>query len=146
MIEPNYLDAAVDRATLVAGLRLARRLSETPPIRYYVKAEILPGTKAQTDAELIDFARCTGVSLFHPVGTCKMGLDDDAVVDARLRVRGVAGLRVIDASVMPTLISGNTNATAIMIAEKGSDIIKTGQREASRSSDARVTSQAGRAA
>ncbi|MBM3529951.1 MAG: choline dehydrogenase [Alphaproteobacteria bacterium] len=129
LIQPNYLDAAIDRATLVAGLRLARRLGQTPPISDYVKAEVAPGSGAESDDELIDFARRTGVSLFHPVGTCKMGLNDDAVVDARLRVRGVAGLSVIDASIMPTLVSGNTNAAAIMIAEKGADLVRASARE-----------------
>jgi choline dehydrogenase len=131
VIQPNYLDTPFDRATLVAGLRLSRRLSQTPPISDYVKAEVAPGPVVQTDDELIDFALRTGVSLFHPVGTCKMGLDSDAVVDARLRVRGVAGLSVVDASIMPTLVSANTNAAAIMIGERGSDLVKAAAQSAS---------------
>jgi choline dehydrogenase len=104
-------------------MRLARALAATAALQPYVAEEYRPGAPAHTDDELLDFARSFGATIFHPCGTCKMGADAMAVVDERLRVRGVAGLRVVDCSVMPTLTSGNTHAPAVMIAEKASDLI-----------------------
>lgn len=122
-IHPNYLATAKDCAITVAGIRLARRLAETPPLRDFIKAELQPGGQLRTDDELLDFARQHATTIYHPVGTCKMGTDAMAVVDARLRVHGIDRLRVADASIMPTLVSGNTNAPAIMIGEKAADMI-----------------------
>jgi choline dehydrogenase len=125
-MQPNYLSTARDRQTLVAGIRLARRLAATRALAPYVKREYRPGPAATTDDDLLEFARSTGGTIFHPSGTCKMGnpaRDPMAVVDARLRVHGVEGLRVVDCSVMPTLTSGNTNVPVVMIAEKASDMI-----------------------
>ena len=121
----NYLSAPEDGETLVAGIRLARRLAATRALSPLVKAEYRPGTAARSDAELLDFARNTGGTIFHPSGTCRMGdaRDPLAVVDNELRVHGVAGLRVVDCSIMPTLTSGNTNVPVIMIAEKAADLI-----------------------
>jgi choline dehydrogenase len=123
LIAPRYLSEEVDRETIVAGLKLARHISREGLMREYREAELLPGEKVQTDEEFLDFAKSSGVSLFHPVGTCRMGHDENAVVDAALSVRGVANLRIVDASIMPTLVSGNTNAATIMIAEKAADLI-----------------------
>jgi choline dehydrogenase len=122
-IRPNYLSADLDRRCAVAGVKLARRLAATEALRPYVAGEYRPGAQARTDEDLLEFARAHGATIFHPAGTCKMGSDPMAVVDERLRVRGVAGLRVVDASIMPTLVSGNTHAPVVMIAEKASDMI-----------------------
>jgi choline dehydrogenase len=121
----NYLSAQADRETLIAGIRLARRLAATRALSPYVKTEYRPGPAAQSDADLLEFARNTGGTIFHPSGTCKMGDagDGQAVVDAELRVHGVDGLRVVDCSIMPTLTSGNTNVPVVMIAEKAADLI-----------------------
>ena len=127
-IRPNFLGETLDRETHVAGLRIARQVAAAPALAHYCAAELLPGPDCETDDELLDFARGNGATVYHPVGTCKMGQDPAAVVDDRLRVHGVAGLRVIDASIMPTLVSGNTNAPTIMIAEKGADMIKQDAR------------------
>jgi choline dehydrogenase len=97
-------------------------------MRPYIRREIKPGPDASDDAALLEFCRNHGATIFHPSGTCKMGHDPLAVVDARLRVHGVAGLRVIDCSVMPTLVSGNTNAPAVMMAEKAADMIREDAR------------------
>ena len=97
-------------------------------MRPYVKREFKPGPDAATDADLLAFCRDNGATIFHPSGTCKMGSDPLAVVDARLRVHGIGGLRVIDCSVMPTLVSGNTNAAAVMMAEKAVDLIRADAR------------------
>ena len=110
---------------MVAGLKLARRLAATRSLSPYVAGEYLPGSQAGSDDDLLAFARGKGATIFHPAGTCRMGLaaDAQAVVDASLRVHGIGGLRVVDCSVMPTIVSGNTNAPVIMIAEKASDMI-----------------------
>ena len=122
-IKPNFLSAMVDRAALVEGMRIARRVGSAPALAQYAEHELYPGPDTQTDDELLEFCRRTGATVFHPVGTCKMGSDANAVVDDRLRVHGIRGLRVADASIMPTLVSGNTNAPAIMIGEKGASAV-----------------------
>ena len=122
-IQPNYLAAAKDRTTLVAGIKLARRLAATRALAPYVRREYRPGVEASSEEALLAFARDKGATIFHPSGTCKMGSDALAVVDSALRVYGVERLRVVDCSVMPTLTSGNTNLPVIMIAEKAADLI-----------------------
>ena len=102
---------------------MTRMLAEAPSLARLIEREAYPGAAAVDDDALLDYARRTGNTGYHPVGTCRMGLDEAAVTDPQLRVRGVEGLRVIDASVMPRLISGNTNAAAIMIGDKGSDLV-----------------------
>lgn len=130
-IRPNYLSDPLDQQTAVAGIRWARELAAQPPLAQYIEHELEPGEALQSDEEILEFARETGGTIYHPVGTCKMGPDGDkmAVVDAELRVRGVESLRVVDASVMPRLVSGNTNAPTIAIAEKASDMIKQAAKE-----------------
>jgi choline dehydrogenase len=122
-MQPNYLSTGLDRLYAVAGVRLARALASTSALRPYVAGEYRPGPDVKSDDDLVEFARNYGATIFHPAGTCKMGSDAMAVVDERLRVRGVSGLRVVDCSVMPTLVSGNTHAPAVMIAEKAADLI-----------------------
>lgn len=122
-IQPNYLSSALDRRCAVAGIRLARALAATQALRPYVAEEYRPGPAAATDEDLLEFARAYGATIFHPSGSCKMGDDPMAVVDARLRVHGIDGLRVVDCSIMPTLVSGNTHAPAVMIAEKASAMV-----------------------
>jgi len=119
----NYLSTEYDRRLMVEGARLVRRLTKTRSLSAYIREELQPGVLAQSDEELLSAARKFGSSGYHPVGTCRIGTDDMAVVDPRLRVRNVASLRVVDASVMPTVVSGNTNAAAIMIGERGADLI-----------------------
>jgi len=127
-IRPNFLSAQTDRDAAVAGMQMARRIMQQPVIAKYVAFENKPGDKVQKYDEWLSYARHTGTTTFHVIGTCKMGSDPMAVVDDRLRVHGIAGLRVIDASIMPTVPSGNTNAPTIMIAEKGADMIKEDAR------------------
>jgi choline dehydrogenase len=122
-IQPHYLSAAKDREVIVDGMKLMRRIMQAPAMLPFVAEERAPGAKCQSDADLLAFARETGTTIFHPTSTCRMGSDPLAVVDERLRVRGFDGLRVIDGSIMPTVVSGNTNAAIIMIAEKGADMI-----------------------
>jgi choline dehydrogenase len=122
-IRPNYLADPLDQQTLVEGLKLGRKMAQAPALAGLIEAEMNPGPEYATDAELLAYARETGATLYHPVGTAKMGNDPMSVVDPQLRVIGVKGLRVVDASVMPRLVSGNTNAPTIMIAEKASDMI-----------------------
>jgi len=122
-MQPHYLSTDLDRRCAVEAVRCARRIARSAAMRPYVAGEFRPGDAAQSDDELLGFAREYGATIFHPSGTCKMGGDPMAVVDARLRVRGIAGLRVVDCSVMPTLTSGNTHWPAEMIAEKASDMI-----------------------
>ena len=123
-IRPNFLAEAVDRQCLVDGMKIARRIINNKAMDKYRLHELRPGDAVQTDEQWLDFARINGQTVFHPIGTCKMGRDPMAVVDDQLRVHGIAGLRVADASIMPTLVSGNTNAPVIMIAEKAADLIK----------------------
>ena len=117
-IRGNYLASDHDRRALVGGMKIARRLMETAAMRRHIAAEEAPGPAVETDADWLAYARETGLAIYHPVGTCKMGTDPLAVVDPRLRVHGVEGLRVADASIMPTLTNGNTHAPTMMIAEK----------------------------
>ncbi|WP_137925068.1 choline dehydrogenase [Cupriavidus sp. 2SB] len=126
-IVANYLTAEVDRRCAIEGLRLMQRLTETDAMRPYIGAAHAPTEKLRTDDEFLAFARESGGTIFHPSGTCKMGTDDASVVDTQLRVHGIAGLRVVDCSIMPTLISGNTNSPTVMIAEKASDFILAGR-------------------
>jgi choline dehydrogenase len=123
-IRPNFLSAQTDRDATVAGMQIARKIVSHPSMAKYIAFENNPGDKVQSYDEWLDFARRVGQTTYHVVGTCKMGSDPMAVVDDRLRVHGIAGLRVIDASVMPTVPSGNTNAPTIMVAEKGADMLK----------------------
>ena len=122
-IVPNFLTAPEDCQAHVAGLRIGRALMETGVMAPYVVEELTPGIDVRDDEALLDHARKTGATLYHPVSTCKMGTDENAVVDPTLKVIGIDGLRVADASIMPRLISGNTNAPTIMIAEKASDMM-----------------------
>ncbi|MEP4886756.1 MAG: GMC oxidoreductase, partial [Alphaproteobacteria bacterium] len=124
VIQPNYLDHETDRQVTIAGLRLDRQLMNAPELAPYFDHEIVPGADLQTDDELLDFARRYGTTVFHLVGTCSMGAAERGnVVSDELRVHGIEGLRVVDASVMPTMPSANTNAATMMIAEKGADMI-----------------------
>ena len=123
VIAPNYLATEEDRRVAVAAIRLTRRIVAAPALARYTPEEFRPGPAAQTDAELARAAGDIGTTIFHPVGTCRMGSDAEAVVDPQLRLRALPGLRVVDASVMPTITSGNTNAPVVMIAEKAADMI-----------------------
>ncbi len=122
-IHPNYLSDERDCAVAVGGIKVARRIAAAPALRDCIIDEYVPGRQFQTDSELLDAARRYSQTIYHPVGTCKMGNDGSAVVDHQLRVHGIAGLRVVDASIMPEIVSGNTNAPTIMIAEKAADMI-----------------------
>src|SRR3979490_2098920 len=122
-IRINYLSTEVDRTANVEGLKILRKILQAPALSSYVTEEFEPGIKVSTDEELLNFCRRRGSTVYHPTSTCRMGSDPLAVVDQRLRLRGIAGLRVIDASIMPDLVSGNTNAAVIMIAEKASRMI-----------------------
>jgi choline dehydrogenase len=119
----NYLSTAEDRAVAIAGLRFTRRIMAAKALAPFAPREWKPGPELTTDAELERAAAELGTTIYHPVGTCRMGTDAAAVVDDRLRVRGVGRLRVIDASIMPRIVSGNTNAPTVMIAEQGASFI-----------------------
>jgi choline dehydrogenase len=122
-IEPDYLSHDIDRRTIVAGMRMLRDIYRQKSFRDLWESEVLPGSAAGDDRALLDFARAGGGTVFHCVGTCRMGSDERSVVDPQLRVRGVQGLRVVDASVMPIVTSANTNAAALMIGEKGAHLL-----------------------
>jgi choline dehydrogenase len=122
-MKANYLSAETDRICAIEALKYARRLAAAEALRPYLAEEYRPGPSVRTDEEILGFAREYGATIFHPVGTCKMGADPMAVTDSRLRVHGIGGLRVVDCSIMPTLVSGNTHAPAVMIAEKASDMV-----------------------
>jgi choline dehydrogenase len=127
-IRPNYLSAPNDLRVLITGIGHTRRIFAQPAVAQHSAGETVPGLAVASDDAFLDYARHNGTTVFHPVGTCKMGTDPMAVVDPRLRVVGIAGLRVIDASVMPTVTTGNTNAPTIMIGEKGAAMIREDAR------------------
>ena len=126
LIEPNYLSAPEDQKVMIEGVRIARKILAAPDFEKFNGKELYPGDEAETDEDILEFLRERAETIYHPIGTCKMGSDDDpmAVVDNQLNVRGIKGLRVVDASVMPSLIGGNTNAPTIMIAERAAEFIK----------------------
>jgi choline dehydrogenase len=123
VIDPHYLEHPDDMATLVFGLQLARKILAAQPFEKYAGTELVPGIECRETGQLEQYIRRTAASVHHPSSTCRMGGDPQSVVDPSLRVRGIAGLRVIDASIMPTLVAGNTNAAVVMIAEKGADLV-----------------------
>lgn len=125
LIHPNYLATDTDCRTIVKGIQLARKIADHAPLKPHVTEEYAPGpgVPLEDEAATLDWARRTSVTIYHPTGTCSMGTGPEAVVDARLRVHGIGGLRVADASIMPRIVSGNTNAPSIMIGEKASDMI-----------------------
>lgn len=122
-IRPNFLDSPVDQECMVRSMQIARRIVDKPALKAFVAHEISPGPAVKDHAAWLDFARATGQTIYHPLGTCRMGEDGKAVVDLRLNVRGLAGLRVVDASVMPKMVSGNIHGAVMMVAEKGADLI-----------------------
>jgi choline dehydrogenase len=122
-IRINYLATETDRAAFIDGIRILRKILAAPALKAYGTQEEYPGSQVTSDEDVLDFCRKTGSTVYHPTSTCRMGNDSLAVVDQRLKVRGIEGLRVVDASIMPDLMSGNTNAPTIMIAEKASDMI-----------------------
>jgi choline dehydrogenase len=124
-IRANYLSTDADMRVIIEGVKFSRRLAQHEPLAKFRGDELHPGASVQTDGEIAEFIRAEAQTLYHPVGTCKMGDDAMAVVDSRLRVRGIERLRVVDASVMPRIIAGNTNAPTIMIAEKAADMIRS---------------------
>ena len=126
VIQPNYLTHEGDQRAIVAGMKQCRAFLGTSPLAPYFDGETLPGKDVQRDDELLEYARERGATVYHAVSSCRMGPDDMAVVDDQLRVKGIDNLRVIDASVMPTMPSANTNAATLMIAEKGADLLKAG--------------------
>ncbi|WP_457663396.1 GMC family oxidoreductase [Sinorhizobium medicae] len=125
-IRPNYLATELDRQTMIEGFRFARRIAAAPALAEVIAGEHRPGNGVNSDDEILDYIRATGSSIYHPSSTCRMGPDPDLgdVVDARLKVHGLAGLRIADCSIMPRLVSGNTNAAAIMIGERAAAIIR----------------------
>jgi choline dehydrogenase len=122
-IRLNYLSVETDRQATVAALREIRRIVHSEPLREFVAEEVEPGPALQTDEELLEYCRERATSIYHPACSAHMGADASAVVDERLRVRGLGGLRVVDGSIMPSLVSGNSNAAIIAIAEKAADLI-----------------------
>lgn len=127
-IRPKCLSQPRDRLALIEGVKFVRRLSQAPAFAPYWAEEIRPGDNVASDDDILAYIRQTAATMHHPVGTCRMGVGDDAVVDPELKVRGAERLRVVDASIMPTLVSGNTNAPTIMIAEKAADMIRGAAR------------------
>lgn len=128
VIRPNFLDSEVDQRCMIDSMKLARRIVSRPAMAHFIAHEMSPGTGVTSDADWLEFARENGQTIYHPIGTCRMGQDEDAVVDLRLKVRGIDGLRVVDASVMPKMVSGNIQGAVMMVAEKGADIILADRR------------------
>jgi choline dehydrogenase len=125
-IHANYLSSEYDVHTLVGALKMIRTIAAQPGLARHIVRETRPGPEAVSDDDLLEHIRKTGQTSYHPIGTCRMGSDDASVVDLQLRVRGIEGLRVVDASVMPSLPTGNTNAPTIMIAERAADLVRAG--------------------
>jgi choline dehydrogenase len=125
---PNYLHDESDRREIVAGLQLIRKLAGTAAMRSVLGREIRPATAAPGPEELLEFAKSTGATCWHPTGTCRMGEDPTSVVDTQCRVRGVGNLRIVDASVFPYITSSNTNVPVMMLAERAADMIRESQR------------------
>jgi choline dehydrogenase-like flavoprotein len=128
VIRPNFLDSEVDQRCMIDSMKLARRIVSQPAMKDYIDHEISPGVGVKSDLEWLEFARSNGQTIYHPIATCRMGSDENAVVDLRLKVRGLDGLRVVDASVMPKMVSGNIQGAVIMVAEKGADLILEDRR------------------
>ena len=128
-IHPNYLATPLDCATAVAGVKVARKISAQEPLKSAITEEFRPTPDVQSDEDILQWVRDTATTIYHPTGTCRMGQDDKAVVDERLRVRGITGLRIADCSIMPQIVSGNTNAPAIMIGEKTADMVLEDSRQ-----------------
>jgi choline dehydrogenase len=124
LIDPNYLADERDIQTLIRGYRITERIMAQAALAPYLKARFMPPPQVETEPAVVQYLRDWAQSLYHPVGTCKMGQDEMAVVDEHLSVRGVQNLRVVDASIMPVIVRGNTNAPAMMIAEKAADLIQ----------------------
>ena len=124
LIQPNYLKETIDQDVLIQGVKICRDLLKTSNMKKISIKETLPGENVKTDSEILNFVKNNGATVYHAIGSCRMGIDKDAVVDADLKLNGVENLRVADASIMPTMPSGNTNAATLMIAEKASDLIK----------------------
>ncbi|MFL5120786.1 MAG: GMC family oxidoreductase, partial [Microvirga sp.] len=122
-IQPRYLSTETDRRTNVDGMKRLRAIMTMPAMRPYVLAEHWSGPGVQSDEEILQYCREVGSTIYHPSSSCRMGIDDRAVVDPRLKVYGVDGLRVVDGAIMPGVVSGNTNAAIVMIGEKGADMI-----------------------
>jgi choline dehydrogenase-like flavoprotein len=135
LIDPNFLGERDDVERLVRGFKLMRNILSQPTLAGYRGRELAASAQAQSDEEIERFIRDRADTIYHPVGTCRMGPGESDVVDARLRVKGVTGLRVVDASVMPRIVGGNTNAPTIMIAEKAADMIKADALGASLTAD-----------
>ena len=123
-VETNYLSTDLDCQTMVEGLKLVRGIYNAPAFRPHWNREVIPGPEFETDGQILEAIRQHGTTVYHPVGTCRMGNDDASVVGPDLQVRGVTGLRVVDASVMPKITSANTNAATFMIAEKAAAMIR----------------------
>ena len=127
-IECRLLEDERDVVALIEGCRILRHICATPPLVDRILAELAPGPDVNSDEELAAFIRANCITIFHPCGTCRMGIDDAAVVDPQLRVRGIDRLRIVDASIMPHLVSGNINAPVMMIGERGADFVKQSNR------------------
>ena len=122
-IRPNFLSVEEDRQSLIEGMKIARRIMQRPAMQAFVELETGPGIDVQTDEQWLEFAQRNGQTIYHPIATCRMGEDAEAVVDSSLRVRGLTGLRVVDASVIPSMVSGNIQGAVMAVAERGADLI-----------------------
>ncbi|WP_429337350.1 GMC family oxidoreductase [Paraburkholderia atlantica] len=138
-IAPSYLSSELDRNTMVEGLKIGRRIFAQPEVTRYIVDETVPGRQADTDEALLQYVRDNGSTVYHAVGTCRMGEDEMSVVDSEMRVRGTTGLRIVDGSVMPSITSTNTNATVLMLAERAADMIRSPMTARTASADSKET-------
>jgi choline dehydrogenase-like flavoprotein len=141
ILDPHYLEDPYDMQVLVTGIKMSREIAAQSPLKEFLRGEATPGPDVKTDDDIREAIRLYAKTIYHPVGTCKMGVDADAVVDPRLRVRGIEGLRVADASIMPSIVGGNTNAPSIMIGEKAADMIAEASTSARREKPSGARSQ-----